>query len=444
VKIKFCLITIATLLAVMSFDAFGQSRLIVPVSNNAKTTNGRFLERARFYLDRDSRLSAIDETVISAFLREQSQNEQDASEFEEDYKRAKKLLAAGWKDYKRLDLKKAIKQLEEAKSIFRQVLPFSWETKNLLTAYLHLGIAFNAAGKTSRAEQEIKEMVILDPARKKRKLKAKYYSPEVIKLYEKIRDATIKNLDAKLVIETTPSEAEIWLDGEKLDGGLAADLPEGEHFIFAKAKGHTNLFSTKYLIPGDNAIALNLEPNKALNSSSYFSVVRSAYDIPQDVANFLDKMSIKLNADLLFFFELIEDGQDIVVTAQFYDQRSQEVSPKKSETIGTAANEIDRAAKALTDSLLTNIDNRGYVASTTQDTPPNTTLITPDTPSDALSGSNNVARNRSGTLEKPWYKKWWVYAIIGGSAAAAGAAFFLTSGSSDPSTSTLQIDNPSN
>jgi tetratricopeptide (TPR) repeat protein len=393
------------------------------------------------------RVELIDAKKISAHLNSQKDEQSAAVKFTpEDEKEADDLLAKGWEDFKNLKLDTAIDKLEKAKIKFRDLLPWTLSSKKLLTAYLHLGIAYLSNGEKTRGQQEIREMLTLDPSRTTRKLNPKYYTPEVIQFFETQRKEIVDKANAKLNIELTPPTAKVWCDGLEIQGLTINHLPEGEHFVASRADGYKDFFVKKFIVSGENNISIRMEGVVKENLSSYFTPIRSAYDLPQETVAFLDDLTVKLSGDVILFYRLSLGSNNLPasVEGQLYDQRSQETSSIESVPI-SSLNESPAVAKKLVKGLSDQIDARGYVVSRLMleqqknDAGKSESNINPD----LLSQDPNSTNNHQPTL-RPWYKKWWIWGVVAGGAGLTIGGVLLFSGSSSSSTSTLVIDNPTN
>src|SRR4029078_7043249 len=99
--------------------------------------------------------------------------------------------------------------------------------------------------------------------------------------------------------DLTPTTAQIYLDGALIKGLLVQNLPEGEHLVAVRAPGYKDYVASKFVVAGENQLAIKLEQTVSANLSGYFTPVRSAYDLPQEVVGFIDNMCIQLNGAII-------------------------------------------------------------------------------------------------------------------------------------------------
>lgn len=424
-------------------QAWAAPRVIVPpTAADAGAFEKPLLQSLQSQLASDGRVEVVDSQAVDAYLRDLEKSDYVTPPDPQAEKAADDLLAAGWRDFKNLRLPDAIDKLERAKLTFRQLPQTLRSNKKLLTAHLHLGIAYITSGEKTRGEQEIRDMLTLDGARFNRTLNKKYYAPEIIAIFDKIKKDVLEHATSQLTIQAEPANAQVLVDGMPVNGALVRNLPEGEHFVAASASGWRDFATSKFIVAGDNQISIKLERNLPNDISAYFIPIRSAYDLPQEAVGFLDNLCVKLDGAIVLFLKVNNDakGAPESLQGQLYDQRSQETSSIESAALKSPA-EVGNASKQLLKALLAQIDSRGYVVSKTlQQTDPKTAG------GNAIEESptyDPTATRAAPPRENPWYKKWWVYGVVGGAALAVVGGVLLFSGSSS-SGSTLLIDNPNN
>jgi tetratricopeptide (TPR) repeat protein len=103
----------------------------------------------------------------------------------------------------------------------------------LVDAYLHMALSHFALGEKEKAKQDLAELLRLDPTHK---LDPMYYPPDFVQLLDEAKGAIL----AHITIETEPTEAQVYLDGE-LKGLSPLELQEvaaGEHKLVVLKEGY--------------------------------------------------------------------------------------------------------------------------------------------------------------------------------------------------------------
>ena len=417
------------------------TRLFVPSFDDDKEQS--IVEMLRTHFQRQPQISLItadeQQRVLNNIKTKQNDNAgKDAEE-------AKELLLKGWTAYRQLELDLAIEHLKKAQLIFRRTLPDTLDFKNLLTSYLHLGIAYLAKDKKEQGEDQIRRMIILDPARKTRKLSSKFYTPQVLQTYDTLRKQVLSQKTASINLKVNPQEALVRIDGAKIKGTLVRDLPVGEHFISVENPNSQNYFSSKSLAPGDSILNIALQPVMSASQERYYVPTKNPFSFSRERSDFLDYLTVQLNADMILLLSIDIGGvtETYNVQAQLYDQRNQQVSLVEKQSFKDLS-EAQVKTQTLVTKLMLQLDNKGYVSQQAK-SGEKSSLVTPDSIAQAnikQAEDNNKSQPRAG---KPFYKQWWFYGALGAVAVGTGALFLFTDiGDSGPSSSTILIGNPSN
>ncbi|HLG18195.1 MAG TPA: PEGA domain-containing protein [Bdellovibrionota bacterium] len=356
-----------------------------------------------------------------------------------------KLLEKGQQAYTQLKVKEATDLLFKAKDWFRNHLTDEGAFEGLRAAQFHLAMAYLAGKDSAKAKEEIKEVIVLDPERDSRTLSAKLYPPDIRKLVDGIRADIRKREHGDLEVVTRPAGALIYVDGRSAGASPARvrGLPAGEHFIRAQFEGSESQFTSKFVVSGENRIELELRPVQTADVSKNFETVNQSQDIDHHRAAFLDQAGLALGADIF----LLVSPSSGAVKAQFYDQRSQEVSRPQSDT----------TPEGLVGKLVQDLDANGYVIAAEETAkkasplaPPLVTqtseLQPPPTAKGTLTNQPEqplLAPNRPGE-RRLWYENPWIWAAVGGVllVGAGSALLFTDVGKSDATTSTLTLTVP--
>ncbi|MFH1017558.1 MAG: PEGA domain-containing protein [Pseudomonadota bacterium] len=431
------LLSVALAFPISGVRAEGKPTLIVPPLAGASNEPARTALAAAFRDTGD--VSVIEGAAVDTFLRERmapaSAPKKDTS--------ASTFLKQGMAAYRGLDVDSAIKKLVKAKSAFRNSLSDEGAFEGLRAAQFYLAMSYLAKKERSRAREELLQALVLDPERKTRKLSEKLYSNEVRKLYDEARRQVGQMPKGDLEVSTPSGGELVYVDGKSAGAApvRAGELPAGEHFVRVEAEGREPYVAAQTVVAGENRVVVDLKPVRKVDPVRFFSPVNTASDIDHERAAFLDEMGLALGGDI-FVLLAPEQGQ---VSAQLYDQRSQEVT-----TI-----ERDKTASGLARKLLGHLDRDGYVSSRktlalpvpkpevaqTESLPAN---LKPQPEGRLSEQPAQVLRAPNPSTRRAWYENPWLWGGVAlGLGAAVGAVLLFTDvGKSGAGSSTLTLTVP--
>ncbi|MCB0308815.1 MAG: PEGA domain-containing protein [Bdellovibrionales bacterium] len=280
-------------------------------------------------------------------------------------KEANDKLKKGEEAYRNLDIKKSIRLLQGAKILYRQNFNSSEAFEGLRSAQFFLAMAFLANRQTERARDELRQIYIIDPERKTRKLSEKLYPPSIRDLFASVKKEFSEKPVGDLEIVSNPSGALAFVNGTSVGATptLVKDLPVGEHFVRVVLNEQKSAADAKYIVSGLNRYEPDLNLIVPRNIYQYFETVSAPYDLDHQRVAFLDSMGVAIGAEIFVF---LTPGNQMV-KGQLYDQRSQAVSLPVSE----------KSPDLLAKKLVSFIGANGYVEAAPKNvTPPTTDLTT--------------------------------------------------------------------
>jgi hypothetical protein len=347
--------------------------------------------------------------------------------------RAYKSYVEGKQLYEKLALEEAITSLSAAVRGYREGVGALRDNRYLLVSHLYLGMALIILGREQEGRKYIREMVVLDASRKKRKLPPREFSPKIITLHRSLTNEVLKGPMGQVVVDTKPSGATILLDGviQKPSPISIAEVPAGEHFLVAEMKGYRQ-YSRRILVgTGLNKINVNLD--------EWNPLAPVPVDKRKDLATIemLSRLSSQLDAQVLLLGNLSTmSNSDGLLAGQLFDARSKEFS--KIEKIESPMGRLSKASSDLASKLLGNVMSSGSVLAEVNmalDGPPPADFTAPK--------ERPVKQYATGSEseEKSIFQKWWFWALLGG-VAAGGAGAYYKFGRKDPNHNVLNVTNP--
>jgi hypothetical protein len=149
-------------------------------------------------------------------------------------------------------------KFEEAIETLSLALKMLSDKDKLVDAYLHSALSHFALGEKEKAREDLAGLLRLNP---KQQLDPMYYPPDFVQLLNEAKGAIL----AHFSIETEPSEAQVYLDGE-LRGLSPLELKElsaGEHKLVVMKEGYKAEEESVIVKEGEKkAVSFKLEKNE--------------------------------------------------------------------------------------------------------------------------------------------------------------------------------------
>lgn len=155
----------------------------------------------------------------------------------------------------------AIPELEEAARLLAQGLAVSTDGRDLHESLMLLGLSYVGLGNEDAARSAFRRSAVLDPARQ---LDTVRYSPDVIALFNQVRDEAVALAPAELSIFASAA-SNVWIDGREIGPVPQASVKvaPGEHHVLVRASNGRSEFQVFVLAAGATQkmdVALNARP----------------------------------------------------------------------------------------------------------------------------------------------------------------------------------------
>ena len=201
---------------------------------------------------------------------------------------------------------------DEAKKILEPLL-LNGSEDVVVEANLLRGLVGFAENDTESAHAAFKEARRLD---NHRVLEKRYFSPKVIKFYEKVSQEPMET--ATLKVDSNPVGTEVWLNGVLL--GLAPqsfEVPLGNHWLSLRAN-HYQTVLKRIQVKGDIAIRESLAWQG--KSGRNLTSIDPASD--QDVVvDELAKLGSQVNAADIVLFSVVENKKQLTIETRIVDTK---------------------------------------------------------------------------------------------------------------------------
>ncbi len=395
-----------------------------------RSGSGTFEAQARSYfikkMESSSRVRLAPEPITAKVVG--SHDSEPRNEANAQVEKALKNYLEGKRLYEQLALEEAIVALSGAVGAYREGIGAIRDNRFILSSHLYLAMALITLGRETEGRKYLREMILLDAARKKRILSQREFSPKIISLHKTITDEVANGPLGELLIDTRPGGANVYLDGvlQKASPVQIPEVPQGEHFIVVEKKGYRQFLRRITVGTGVNKINISLEEWQPL--APYAFHLRRDQSVLEQLSN----LASTIGAQILVLGKMAPSQKkgESNLSAQMYDTRSKEFT--KIEKIGMSTGKIKKASEELVEKLLTNLTTSGFVVAEISQPP--------DLPPDIIADRPGP---KEGDFKKPLYKQWWFWTIVGGVVAGGTGGFLLTQ-KGKTSFNVLDIQNPLN
>jgi hypothetical protein len=444
--------------------AAGFAVMIIPPSGSTQANPSLMDGMIKAFKD-TGKFDVVSRQEVDNFVKSRVGTGSGAKNLDSVFNEAVELLNKGQKFYNALKVNEAVSTLSDAKSKFKEALPSidnESDYSRFLGTYFYLAMAYKAKNMDSQAKQELREMIILDPKSKQRKFSTKYYSPQILALYEQVRKDVYKGEFGTIKIKSNPAGAKTYIDGTYVgDTPIeSSKIPVGEHFIGVDKQGYEKWSSSKFTVEGANNLEVDLKQGSGSAQGLEIKLVNSSYEIPKTTANILDEMGVSLGGDIFLLWELKTKGKEAVIAGQIYDQRNQEISKAEEAKISDLG-QPEAALVELAGKLSAYLNPEGYVMASPQIQQPKEKegeesqeitkpVVPPDLANNELEGEDAQGEDQNWQSLPPkppgqskmWYEKGWVWGVIAGSVllTVGSLLLFTDVAKSGPSKSTLIIN----
>ncbi len=285
------------------------------------------------------------------------------------------LVAQAQTAYETLDLDPAVEHLRKALTQYEKNAAHLTDIKRISSALLLLGAVHILRGEEKMGAERLLQALAVD---RDVEPDPRVFNPSMRQQFQRASDQLASRRPGKLVVTSTPSYAEVWVDGQfrgitpyTIDG-----LRDGKHYVRIVKDGYEPAGAVMQVGPGREVTHnATLKAGKKLNdldaAANEAAVSRRPDDTPPNAVLALKKL---VAADHAFIAEVRVDGDRVTLTAAQYDMAAQ-------RHLKTASKEFPFADKAeifqreLSDLLRTQFGETTLVKKTEPAPPPPGTTV---------------------------------------------------------------------
>ena len=230
----------------------------------------------------------------------------------------------GLEAYHNLELEEAIELFQESVRRYGQALSARFEPQEMAEAFLMLGATHFVSGNRQQAQAALRQAIILNP---KIAPDANVFSPPLMEAFEGARWEVTATASGRLSISTTPSHAEIWVNGFFM-GVAPVEIegpPVGVFYIEAGQRGFIPRTETHETRPGEpSRVDLRL---RAGPSTGIFHSYRDAAiaDLPgsgRRMPQSVDRLAEMFSVDRIVVGRVTSDASGREALIRAYDVAS--------------------------------------------------------------------------------------------------------------------------
>lgn len=382
---------------------------------------------------------------IQAFVRKNTKVDKHSKKDEVYLVKAKKLLNQGVQAYQQLEFDKAVKLLSDSRDEWIRNLSHLRSNRDLLKAHTYLAMSLLALKKQnpdrsiyqSQAEKELEKAVYLDT---NLKLADRTYSPEVIQVYERVKQKVLQKPRVALKITANIKNANVYING-KLEGRAPTTLRliPGTYYVLVEPKKGlatpwTKLMDLKRPV---EEVQANVQPLINVAREQHLYRVREGADQQAQDVLFIRNRAKALDSDMVFLCK-IERLDGLRMLGQLYDARTDEFSQVAFIQMGHDLRDLEGSSFDLVQALMSQIRNDGYLVNSTK---PNLLQNQANFSSLGKKNKKDQSIHQAQAPKTKLYKKWWFW--VGLAAIGAGGYFAITS-QQGGSGGNIQINNDGN
>jgi tetratricopeptide (TPR) repeat protein len=315
---------------------------------------------------------------------------------------AREHLKRGRKASGRLKPRLAIQEYSKALRILRAIFPYLSGLTELEDAHLQLGMTYQALGKTRKADEQYRMVLLQNP---KRVLDEALVSPAVINRFNKVRDDLLTALKGSISLLSEPTGSRVYMDGRAVGYTpiTVSGVVPGEHYFSIEHNGYQTWFGILPVKPSGmdtKEVFLtegrNIKWVRLLNGMAETGIGKIHPRDAQELANYL-------KADWLVFASISHLGSKAMLELGIFLKRGNEVSalgifPGNERSLNKISKLVHQWIKG---------DRRLVAKALNLDPKPPPPPDPDPRPPPPPNGST------------AWYQKWWVWTIVG--VVAAGA-----------------------
>lgn len=269
--------------------------------------------------------------------------------------------------------------------------------EQLIDAYMIAGVARCRLRQTREAEAMFGRVVVF---REQHEYDASRYPPEYQDVFERVRTRVSGGPRGTLQVETSPSGAEVYVDGRSYGPSPASvpDLLVGDHYVTIKHIASVKMVARATVAAAGSSVTYELRPNersRLVASPEALAAIRGELG-EERAGSAIRSLGNTLGASQVVIGVVSpEPGDQLHVAAYLYDVRTRFLLARREASMGTDEAGME-VARQLAIDLYEGVDLTGAIA----------------IPEEAL---NDTIERRPEL-----YEEWWFWTAIGVAAVAIG------------------------
>lgn len=314
------------------------------------------------------------------------------------------LLASARQAYDELELKNAVRLLEQAVQLVEDNPAAAVDGADYREALTLLGASRILLGESARGRSAFLHLLTIDG---QARLDPAVFPPALVRSFEEAA-ATARRLGTgTLDLEPSPPGTEVWVDGTlRGTGPMRLALTEGKHLLRLHRRGCQPFGVRREVIAGaEEVIRQTMAPLP--QASEVMSRAAALLSQPDDeFSPPAQELLQRAQAQRMFWFRVGTAGGTLRVAGRLYDRTTRQAVRIPEATLDTGQANWQRQLEALFVSVASDVGGRTIARAERKIPKPQDDATVP-------------AQDRPAPARRPWYATWWFWTTSG--ALVAGA-----------------------
>jgi hypothetical protein len=277
---------------------------------------------ARYYMTEDGRYDVVDlNTVLGVPEIEQASKA---------FGQADELIQKAMSAYETLDLDPAVDYLGQAVQKFEKNAGFLIDVKDVANALMLLGAVHILRGEEKTGAERLAQALAINPAVEP---DPRIFNPSMRQVFQKVADGLGRKAKATLSLTSSPSYAEVYVDGKfyGITPMAVPQLSEGRHFVRLSRDGYKSWGDVVSVVAGregaTNGVLRPIKRAEEYDKAAAAAIDEMRRNADDDDAGAKDAMlglQRLLGVDQLFLAEVKLEGERISLLAAQYDCKAKQ------------------------------------------------------------------------------------------------------------------------
>lgn len=328
------------------------------ISKTNRTKIGTLLRNKFEY---ENRFRIIPKTAVNNYINNELERRENLGGITENLREAETLYEQGRALYDNAQFEESIIKIKDAIKKYEDNFRYLKNNVTFVNCYLYLALCYLARNKKADARLAFESIL---KYKSNFKLTTKMVSPNVIKLFKKVKKEMKIYDKSNLILDINESGAEVFLNGNKIRKSKKGKpmaikgLLPGKHTLMVERKGFIKVFKTFIAKKGTVKISVILEEKRFLKLISDDST-RSKNEFIDVIISFGNNSEV--NANIVILYSISTSSGIYKLKAQAFDTSTRQHTKSFSAVIGETIKFPGGAVDKIESTIIAHIDASGHV-----------------------------------------------------------------------------------